>query len=90
MAVIAGNGGLIPWHSGIATSFGRFQIVLGREMGVYFFAEQNPAMLYLVFHKMNKVLKDTLFFHIDLHSLSFQFLSIVLFVHSQQTRAAAF
>lgn len=37
MAVIAGNGGLIPWQSGIATSFGRFQIVLGREMGVYFF-----------------------------------------------------
>ena len=37
MAVIAGNGGLIPWHSGIATSFGRFQIVLGREMSVYFF-----------------------------------------------------
>jgi hypothetical protein len=37
MAVIAGNGGLIPWQSGIATSFGRFQFVLGREMGVYFF-----------------------------------------------------
>ncbi len=37
MAVVAGNGGLIPWQSGIATSFGRFQFVLGREMGVYFF-----------------------------------------------------
>lgn len=37
MAVVAGNGGLIPWQSGIATSFGRFQFVLGREVGVYFF-----------------------------------------------------
>jgi hypothetical protein len=37
MAVVAGNGGLIPWHSGIATSFGRFQIVLGREVGVYLY-----------------------------------------------------
>jgi hypothetical protein len=34
MAVIAGNGGLIPWQSGIATSVGRFQLVLGREVGV--------------------------------------------------------
>ncbi len=37
MAVVAGNGGLIPWQSGIATSLGRFQFVLGREVGVYFF-----------------------------------------------------
>ncbi len=37
MAVVAGNGGLIPWQSAIATSFGRFQFVLGRELGVYFF-----------------------------------------------------
>jgi hypothetical protein len=34
MAVTAGNGGLIPWQSGIATSIGRFQFVLGREVGV--------------------------------------------------------
>ena len=34
MAVAAGNGGLIPWQSGIATSIGRFQFVLGREIGV--------------------------------------------------------
>lgn len=34
MAVIAGNGGLIPWQSGIATPIGRFQFVLGREVGV--------------------------------------------------------
>jgi hypothetical protein len=34
MAITAGNGGLIPWQSGIATSIGRFQFVLGREIGV--------------------------------------------------------
>lgn len=37
MAVTAGNGGLIPWQSGIATSIGRFQFVLGREVGVSFY-----------------------------------------------------
>jgi hypothetical protein len=34
VAVTAGNGGLIPWQTGIATSIGRFQFVLGREIGV--------------------------------------------------------
>jgi hypothetical protein len=34
MAVTAGNGGLIPWQAGIATSFGRFQFILGRKVGV--------------------------------------------------------
>ena len=37
MAVTAVNGGLIPWQSAIATSIGRFQFVLGREVGVYYF-----------------------------------------------------
>jgi hypothetical protein len=37
MAVQAGNGGLIPWQAGIATPIGRFQFVLGREVGVAFF-----------------------------------------------------
>jgi hypothetical protein len=37
MAVEAANGGLIPWQSGIATRFGRFQVVLGREVGVSFY-----------------------------------------------------
>jgi hypothetical protein len=37
MAVLAGNGGLIGWQSGIATSVGRFQVVLGREVGVSFY-----------------------------------------------------
>jgi hypothetical protein len=37
MAAVAGNGGLIPWQAGIATSVGRFQFVLGREIGVAFY-----------------------------------------------------
>lgn len=34
MAVTASNGGLIPWQLGIATPVGRFQLVLGRELGI--------------------------------------------------------
>jgi len=37
MAVVASNGGLVPWQSGIATPLGRFQFVLGREVGVAFY-----------------------------------------------------
>ena len=34
MLVGAANGGLIPWQAGMATRVGRFQFVLGREVGV--------------------------------------------------------
>jgi len=34
MAVQAANGGLIPWQGVIATPVGRFQFVLGREVGI--------------------------------------------------------
>ncbi len=37
MAVTASNGGLIPWQSGLATPVGRFQLVVGREVGVTFY-----------------------------------------------------
>ncbi len=37
MAVQAGNGGLIPWQSGMSTPIGRFQFVLGREVGLSFY-----------------------------------------------------
>ncbi len=37
MAIEAANGGLIPWQAGIATRAGRFQFVLGREVGVSVF-----------------------------------------------------
>jgi len=37
MAVTAVNGGLIPWQLGRVTRFGRFQFVLGREIGATFY-----------------------------------------------------
>jgi hypothetical protein len=37
MAVQSANGGLIPWQSGIATPIGRFQFILGREIGITFY-----------------------------------------------------
>ena len=37
MMVTAANGGLLPWQLGHATRFGRFQFVLGREIGVTFY-----------------------------------------------------
>jgi hypothetical protein len=37
MAVQAANGGLLPWQAGIATPIGRFQFVLGREVGLSFY-----------------------------------------------------
>lgn len=37
MAVVAGNGGLIPWQTAIATPIGRFQFMLGREVGASFY-----------------------------------------------------
>ncbi|MBK6290338.1 MAG: hypothetical protein IPF59_01090 [Ignavibacteria bacterium] len=37
MAVVAGNGGIIPWQTAIATPLGRFQFMLGREIGASFY-----------------------------------------------------
>src|SRR5262249_22283724 len=37
MATQAVNGGLIPWQTGLATPIGRFQFVLGREVGLSFY-----------------------------------------------------
>jgi hypothetical protein len=42
MAVTAGNGGLIPWQSGIATPIGRFQFVAGREIGISLYGIRTP------------------------------------------------
>lgn len=42
MAVTAGNGGLIPWQSGIATPIGRFQFIAGREVGVTIYGSNTP------------------------------------------------
>jgi hypothetical protein len=45
MAVTAGNGGLIPWQSGLATPIGHFQMVLGRELGVTFYRRGNDQLI---------------------------------------------
>jgi hypothetical protein len=37
MAVTAANGGLVPWQTGWASPIGRFQFVLGREVGITWF-----------------------------------------------------
>jgi hypothetical protein len=34
MIVAAGNGGLLPWQLGMITPIGRFQFIIGREVGV--------------------------------------------------------
>jgi hypothetical protein len=56
MAVIAGNGGLIPWQSGIATPIGRFQFILGREVGVSIYGSGGEVDAILVPQDQNTVL----------------------------------
>jgi hypothetical protein len=45
----AGNGGLIPWQTGLPTPIGRFQFVLGREAAVslYGFGARGPDTYYV-------------------------------------------
>ena len=45
MAVTAGLGGLIPWQAGIETGIGRFQFILGREIGVALYSMNTDALL---------------------------------------------
>ena len=47
MAVVAANGGLIPWQTGIATPVGRFQFVLGREVGLAFYGFLDDDRLFI-------------------------------------------
>uniref|UniRef100_Q01RK9 Uncharacterized protein n=1 Tax=Solibacter usitatus (strain Ellin6076) TaxID=234267 RepID=Q01RK9_SOLUE len=47
MAMQSANGGLIPWQTGIATRIGRFQFMLGREIGLSFYgyaSDQNVVI----------------------------------------------
>ncbi len=37
MAIIAANGGLIPWQTVMITNFGKFQFILGREIAFTFY-----------------------------------------------------
>ena len=48
MAVSASNGGAISWQSGIATSIGRFQFVLGREVGVSLYGLGTPKDVIII------------------------------------------
>ena len=44
----AGNGGLIPWQTGLPTPIGRFQFVLGREMAVSMYGSGRGPDPYIV------------------------------------------
>jgi hypothetical protein len=55
MAVVAANGGLIPWHLGMATSIGRFQIVLGREAAVYLFGRTKQRDTFFTYNENDEL-----------------------------------
>lgn len=44
----AGNGGLIPWQTGLNSRIGRFQFVLGREVAIDFYGSGSGPDPYLV------------------------------------------
>ncbi len=68
MAVVASNGGLVPWQSGIATPLGRFQFVLGREVGVAFYGLGSDDRLIIP-----PTVPGTASQLIDFNSISFDF-----------------
>jgi hypothetical protein len=47
MAVQSANGGLIPWQAVIATRAGRFQFVLGREVGVSLYGYTSDQTMFV-------------------------------------------
>jgi hypothetical protein len=48
MIAKAGQGGLIPWQTGMVTPIGRFQFVLGREVGVCFYGSVKGPDAFLI------------------------------------------
>jgi hypothetical protein len=44
----SGQGGLIPWQTGLITPVGRFQFMLGREIGVYLYGSSQGADAFLI------------------------------------------
>jgi hypothetical protein len=44
MGMQSANGGLIPWQTGIGTRVGRFQFVLGREIGLSFYRHHDMVI----------------------------------------------
>ncbi len=68
MAIAAGNGGLIPWQSGIATPIGRFQFVAGREVGISLYGRQRTNDVIFVPNS-----SSTFYYLIDYKSTKFDF-----------------
>jgi hypothetical protein len=50
----AGQGGLIPWQTGLISPLGRFQFILGREIGVAFYGWFKPDALLVPDHTMGE------------------------------------
>ncbi|MCX6244805.1 MAG: hypothetical protein NTU98_08875 [Bacteroidetes bacterium] len=70
MIATAGNGGLIPWQAGMLSSIGRFQFVLGREVGVCFFGYGKNPDTFIVPVTINGVADQAV---ISFHSTQIEF-----------------
>ena len=70
MGIRAANGGLIPWQSGMATSFGRFQFILGREIGFHFYGYSDEKDRVLAVYKESDI---PILAVLDLRSIYFEF-----------------
>jgi hypothetical protein len=69
MLVGAVNGGLIPWQAGVATRAGRFQMVLGREVGLSIFRDGGDHPFQLPSPGVSAANTPT----VNLNSLQFEF-----------------
>lgn len=72
MLATAGNGGLIPWQSGIVTPIGRFQFILGREIAVYFYGSTKTPDSYII--PIDAEDTDEVLLHMRTTQLEFPFL----------------
>jgi hypothetical protein len=74
MAVVAANGGLLGWEAGIATSVGRFQVILGREAGIYFYGhgKDDDRVLYFPEEKEDLYLLDIRSIRVDVPILEYR------------------
>jgi hypothetical protein len=66
----AAQGGLIPWQTGIITPLGRFQFILGREVGICFYGSGSGADAYILTDASTSDGRWTLF---SMHTLHFDF-----------------
>lgn len=70
MVTTAANGGLIPWQSGMVTAIGRFQFILGREVGVYLYGFPKDPDRYIMPFVNNDLPDQAL---ISMRSIQFEF-----------------